>query len=254
MSDAAAVLPEEHRSYSVIELNAYVFDRFLGCASDEVREFCVLPTSQKQVPQVAYATSIESAMRLMREGENIPGTGVYRVANKITPSIAARYASLGRWHRADAGRAADHETEEARVIYVDCDAVRVKGISATNVEKACSYELLQRVEEFFAHRLGDDRTLGRGDSGNGFSLFIATEPFKPTKETGERIERLLKGLAQKFKVDGAKIDTSVFNPARLVPAFGTLKCKGADTQDRPHRATYFCCRPVVRRIPLEVLC
>jgi hypothetical protein len=248
-----ALQDDEFRSYDVTELNAYLFDRFRGVEPGEIVELCVLPPSPKMVPHVAYASSLASAVRLMRESAKIPrGTGCYLVPAKINQAIPARYP-LDRWHRADAGRASDHEIELVRALYVDCDSVRPKGISSTDAEKAAAYELLQRVERFFAQELGDDRALGRGDSGNGYSLFVATEPFVPTEEAASRIERLLKGLARQFQIDGAKIDTSVFNPARLVPAFGSVKSKGYDTPERPHRPTFFICRPNVRRVPLEVL-
>jgi hypothetical protein len=243
----------EPRSYAVLELNTFLFHRFLGMADEEVVELVVLPPSPKMVPSVAYATSLADMTRLAREASRIQrGTGVYVVPNKIEAAIAARYP-VNCWNRADAGRANDGEIELVRTIYIDCDSDRPRGISATDAEKACAYELLRRVEEFFIDELGDDRALGRGDSGNGYSLFIAVEPFVPTKETGERIEGLLKGLARKFQIDGAKIDCSVFNPARLTPMFGSLKCKGSDTPERPHRPTFFICRPNIRRVPLEVL-
>jgi hypothetical protein len=251
--ESSATPAEADRVYDVPELNAYLFNRFLGVEPEEVRELCVLPPSPKLVPYVAYATSDADAVRLMRESAGIPrGTGCYVVPSKIKSAIAARYGE-NRWHRADAGRAADHEIEEVRAVYIDCDVDRPKGISSTDTEKDAAYSLLRLVEDFFISELGDDRALGRGDSGNGYSLFIAVEPFMPTKENGERLRRLLEGLALKFQVVGAKIDTSVWNPARLVPAFGTMKTKGANTAERPHRPTYFVCRPSVRRIPLEVL-
>jgi len=241
------------RTYDSLELSALVFGRFSGIATDAAIEVCSLPPSQKLTPHVAYATSMHECVRLMREAKGIPrSTGCYLIANQIKPEVAARYP-VNRWQRADAGRAADHEVEKVRLVYVDCDAQRIKGISSTDAEKRAAYDLSKRVEDFLISRLGDDHALGRGDSGNGYSIFVALEPFSPSKETGERIERFLKTLAVKFDAPGAKIDTTVFNPARLCPAFGTLKTKGSDTTDRPHRDTFFSCRPTIRRVPLEVL-
>jgi hypothetical protein len=244
---------DPHRIYDDVELSCLLWRRFFDIAADEPLELVALPPSPKQVPHVAYASSVDDCVRLMREAANIPrATGTYLVPNKIKPAIAARYPR-DRWCRADAGRAADHEIDLVRSIYIDCDAERPKGISATDREKAHARALLRIVEDFLVQKLGDDRPLARGDSGNGFSLFIAVEPFVPSAATSSQVEKLLKALARKFEVTGAKIDTSVFNPARLVPAFGTLKTKGESTDDRPHRSTHFSCRPVVRRVPLEVL-
>jgi hypothetical protein len=241
------------RTYDEIELNAFLWRRFFGMADDEVIELCALPASEKQPPFVAYAPTLAHSIRLMRETAVASGaTGCFVVPNQINPAIAHRYTA-NQWHRGASGRASDHEIERVRVVYIDCDAERPRGISATADEKRRAYELSKRVEDFLVSRLGDDRALARGDSGNGYALFVAVEPFAPTKETNERIAKLLKLLAERFTVAGAKIDTAVFNPARLVPAFGTKKTKGADSPERPHRSTHFICRPKIRRVPLEVI-
>jgi hypothetical protein len=240
------------RTYDELELNAFLSRRFFGMADTETIELCAVPPSQKLTPQVAYATNAANCIRLMREAESLPNsTGCYVVPNEIKSGVAARY-HLNRWHRADSGRTADHEIERVRVIYIDCDAERVKGVSSTDEEKRAAYDLSLRVEKFIVSRLGDDHALARGDSGNGYAIFVAVEPFEPTKETTERVARFLKALAARFTVPGAKIDPTVFNPARLVPAFGTRKTKGADTPARPHRSTHFICRPTIKRVRLEV--
>ena len=95
--------------------------------------------------------------------------------------------------------------------------------------------------------------MGRGDSGNGLSVFVALEPAVPTKDSTERIAKFLRALNARFGTDRVKIDSTVGNPARLVPAFGTMKRKGQNTAARPWRQTYFACRAQVRRVPLEAL-
>jgi hypothetical protein len=227
--------------------------RFFGFADTDPCELVVLLPG-KRAPWVAYATNADQCVRLMREGEKIRGgTGVYMVPNEIHPAIVARYPA-NTWTPADSGRVNDGEIVAVRCIYIDCDAERPKNISSTDTEKAAAYTLARAGEAFLVERLGDDWPLAFADSGNGYSVFLALAPFKPTKETSTKIERFLKALAARFDdVPGAKVDASVFNPARLCPAFGTVKTKGTDTPERPHRLTTFCCRPDVRRIPIEDL-
>jgi hypothetical protein len=99
--------------------------------------------------------------------------------------------------------------------------------------------------------LKDETVLGRGDSGNGFFILIAIEPTPIAAESTERIRRFLKLLANLFDTKRVRIDTSVGNVARLMPAPGIWKRKGENTLDRPHRRTAFKCLDVVSRVPLE---
>ena len=45
----------------------------------------------------------------------------------------------------------------------------------------------------------------------------------------------MKVLDMFFSDDGADVDTSVFNPARVTKLYGTVAMKGASTEERPHR-------------------
>jgi hypothetical protein len=236
------------------DISALYFCRFLGLKRGDPVELVALYPG-KAWPRVAYATSKEEMLRLMREGDETPGVhGVYIVANQITPAISARY-ELNGWHKGENGRANDSEIQARRVLYIDIDSDRPRGISATDTEKRPCYEVADQVEAFLREALGDPMgfSLGRGDSGNGLSVFVALEPSVPSKDSTDRIAKFLRALNAKFGTDRVKIDSTVGNPARLVPAFGTIKRKGANTPERPHRPTYFTCRAEVRRVPLEAL-
>ena len=87
----------------------------------------------------------------------------------------------------------------------------------------------------------------------GYFTLIAIEPTAPTSDTTARIARLLTMLHRRFSTDTVKIDISVHNPARLMPAPATWKRKGRSTSERPHRRTSFCCSGNVQRIPLEAI-
>jgi hypothetical protein len=56
-----------------------------------------------------------------------------------------------------------------------------------------------------------------------------------TRERTEMKKRLLEYFADLFSTDRIEIDRKVYNPARLVAALGTLKMKGEDIPERPHR-------------------
>jgi hypothetical protein len=176
---------------------------------------------------------------------------VYTCYNELHEGLHARHGE-GRWLQG-ISRASDNDVTRIRAVYLDFDAERPRNISSSDREKRAAYEASFACERYLSSALGDDLPLGRGDSGNGYSLFIAIDPIPTSPDTRRRVELLLKAISLKFSVPGVKVDTSVGNPARLCPAFGTQKKKGVDTPDRPHRPTYFSCRHIVRRVALEVL-
>ena len=66
------------------------------------------------------------------------------------------------------------------------------------------------------------------------------------------LKRILRSFDLRFSNDAAKVDTSVFDPARLARLPGTMNCKGPHSLDRPHRLCKLLripiggCRPVPR--------
>jgi hypothetical protein len=237
------------RTFTSLELSVIKARAFFGAADDETIEFTLFDTRKKV--SVAYVRSLDEQVRLMVEADRRADvTGVYTCFNELHPGLFARIGE-GRFVPF-ASRASDNDVVRVRAVYLDFDAARPRDISASDDEKRAAYDASLSCEQWLARELGDD-CLGRGDSGNGYSLFIAVDPVPPSDTSRARIERLLKAASAKFGTERVKIDQSVANPARLCPAFGTIKRKGVDCAERPHRGTFFICRPIVRRVPIEAL-
>lgn len=233
-----------------LDINVSLFRRFMLAAPDATVELTAFDSRKKVT--VAYARSEEDHVRLLREVDARSDiSGVYTVFNRVHDGLYARIGE-NRWVPF-ASRASDNDVTQIVAVYLDFDAQRPRDISATDDEKRAALDASLACEEFLARELGGDDCLGRGDSGNGFSLFVALQPVAPSPDVRAKTDRFLKAMAAKFSNDRCKVDTAVSNPARLCPAFGTTKRKGIDCKDRPHRETFFICRPIVRRIPLEVL-
>lgn len=230
-----------------IELNTIQWRRFLDCPADECIELVTFD-ARKRV-SVAYARTVEDHVRLLREADKGDSTGSYTVFNRIHPGLYARIGE-GRWTQY-AARASDNDVTAIRAVYLDFDAERPRDISSTDAEKSAAYDAYRACETFLESRLGVQ--LGRGDSGNGYSLFVPLEPITPSKDTKVRIERFLKAMDRRFSGHGVHVDTSVSNASRLCPAYGTRKCKGTDTPERPHRPTFFSCPGIVERLPIEAI-
>lgn len=207
---------------------------------------------QKQV-KVAYTTTLDDQLGLLSKAEQQTTaiSGSYTCFNKLHPAISARIG-LNNWvFRAP--RAKDSDITQLVAVYLDFDAKRPTDISSTDAEKQAAYDASEACRQLLSQELGTNDSIARGDSGNGYSIFIAIEPLPPTKETALAIKRFLQAMNKSFSSDMVEVDQKVYNPARLCPAFGTSKRKGVNTQDRPHRKTSFSCSLQVQRVPLDAL-
>src|SRR5262249_28744869 len=115
---------------------------------------------------------------------------------------------------------------------IDCDAVRVTGISATDSEHNYAIERLYHADDFL--RAEGFPTLGLGDSGNGGHGLLGLD--LPNDDHSRRLlKALLIFLAERFDDEHAHIDQGVDNAARLAKVYGTPVRKGDSLPDRPHR-------------------
>lgn len=156
--------------------------------------------------------------------------GIYVTLNPVNPDLLARANQRLKPNSPKTISATDRDVPARRWAVIDVDPVRPAGISSTDAEKA---EALRVVEGVRAD------LLGRGfpapmlaDSGNGYHLWLRVDL---PADDGGRVERFLKGLARRHDTPAARIDTSMFNPARIVKLPGTFARKGDSLADRPHR-------------------
>lgn len=70
------------------------------------------------------------------------------------------------------------------------------------------------------------------DSGNGFHLWYAIDL---PADDGGLVQRCLQALAARHNTPKAKVDTSIYNAARIAKIPGTWARKGDDTPERLHR-------------------
>lgn len=141
----------------------------------------------------------------------------------------------------------NEDVVKLRWLFIDVDTQRAEGHehdSSTKVEKAATKEVAKTV---IAHlsTLGWPNAL-LADSGNGYHILPKIDLFN-TDINRAYVEDTLKVLSKQFSVEAAKIDSGVFNPARLTRAYGTHTRKGVETPERPHRLN----RVVVPTTPIK---
>lgn len=201
----------------------------------------------------AHARSHAEACKLLEEAEKSGAPGTFVIVNDVEPAVATR-AAAGRWHDAKKGQATtDRDIRSRAALFVDVDAKRVRGTSATDEEILRTAEVATAVYTKLAALVGPE-ALGYGHSGNGRSVFVALDHIAESTELENLVKGLLAGLGVLFAAPRVEIDPVVCDAKRLGPAWGTTKRKGAaGIAERPHRRTAFVCAEEMRRLSFEDL-
>jgi hypothetical protein len=163
--------------------------------------------------------------------------GIYVTLNPVRPEILHRAKNKVLQRVAAGVTAADKDILERRLILIDIDgANRPSGISATAADLAKAKEKAHAVGRFLAEKGFADPFAGM--SGNGYHLLYPIS-LPNDDESRDLVRRGLEALSFVFGDGDTKIDTSVFNAARITKLFGTVARKGDNTPERPHRRAVF---------------
>ena len=159
-------------------------------------------------------------------------SGVYFVPNPINPE--AEIPGLRKLGRNKYGEAwKDSCTADAHIarrlwLLIDADAKREDRprTMATAEQRDCAWKAIDQAKAIL-ETAGYGRAV-IGDSGNGWHLCQPID--MPNDDAArEKCQRLLKGLEKKCGSEGAEIDTSTFNAARIWRIYGTENQKGKAT-------------------------
>ena len=128
-------------------------------------------------------------------------------------------------------------------LLIDIDPNRPANTSSSDFELQASINLLSKMETKFFDPLGVK--ILRGLSGNGAHGLIKIASQATSKEVSDKIKQILNELAKRYNTDLCKVDTTVFNPSRIVKLYGTMSCKGEPTKNAPWRRSKFTDKPTV---------
>jgi replicative DNA helicase len=214
----------------------------------------------RTVTRFAHAGDAETLIRLLAEADRWEAPGIYVIANRVNPAVATRKPA-GQWHNAQPRESTtDRDIEARTVFYVDVDVERPSRTSASDPELALADATAVRIYDDLAVALEGTDALALGHSGNGRSIFVALDHPAETKELRSLVSGLLAAIKALYDGDGIKIDTSVADAKRLVPAFGTMKRKGSGQPPRPgepllrpHRRTGILVPEQVKRVDQAAL-
>jgi hypothetical protein len=147
----------------------------------------------------------------------------------FTPNPVARLVT-GALAKAKTGDGAkDADVTRRRWLLVDIDAVRPKGVSATEEERGHARRVASLIVGELCDGLGWPRPVVT-DSGNGAHVMWLCD----LDAASDLPMRFVKAL-MRFSTAHAAVDPVVGNAARIWRLPGTWSAKGESTEERPHR-------------------
>jgi hypothetical protein len=176
-----------------------------------------------------YFDNVQALVDAAKSELLLSAKGIYIIPNPVNPVLLVRAANRVQV-AAHGSLTADRDVSARRWLLVDIDPVRPAGISSTDAEHEFALGRAREIRDALRHEGWPDPILG--DSGNGAHLLYRID--LATKDDG-LVRRCLQALALRFDDDSAKVDQSVFNPARIWKLYGTVSRKGDDSLERPHR-------------------
>lgn len=156
--------------------------------------------------------------------------GIYYTLNPVNRALLARSSNHTKEHAKNT--TADRDILKRAWLLIDVDPQRPAGVSSTNGEKKLAEDRTRAIRDWLRSRGWPEPLVA--DSGNGYHLLYRID--LPNDEISTALVKdCLSALAGRFDDEAVKVDTSVYNAARIIKAYGTLAAKGDNTQDRPHR-------------------
>ncbi len=187
----------------------------------------VLNGDRREGTLTGYFDSAENVVNALKKVDR--ATGIYLIPNPVNPDLLARAVNRLKV-AAKSESTGDQHITARRWLLIDCDAVRASGISANDAEHEVALALAGDIRAQMRVKGWPEPI--HADSGNGAHLMYRID--EPT-EDGGLISRCLLALDATFSHKTVKVDTGVFNPARIWKLPGTMACKGDSIPTRPHR-------------------
>ena len=164
----------------------------------------------------AYKAVVEQqALELNDQGYN-----VYTTINPIRSDFVGKAAC-------------DQDIQCRRLLLIDIDRSKPTRQPASENEIKLAKKLAEEVIAFLEHYNPTQPI--RLMSGNGVHLYYGLDHVENSVEVSSHIKTILVQLAHRFNNTEAKIDTVVYNPARITKVPGTVMRKGEETAERPFR-------------------
>lgn len=174
---------------------------------------------------------------------------IFFTLNTLSPEIIAR--SKNHFTKYAKNTTTDFEISKRKWILLDFDPVRPAGISSSEEELKSAKSCAIKVRKYLTEQGFPEPVFAL--SGNGYHLLYSCDMDNGEQER-EAIKKFLEALDQKFSDETVKVDRANYNAARICKLYGTISCKGDDTEERPHRRSRIIKAPkTIEQVQLEQL-
>src|SRR5438552_13949417 len=177
--------------------------------------------------------------------------GIYITLNPVKEALKAR-----SYNHVREGVKEDDTTKDKHIarrvwLPIDFDADRASGISSSDKEHEAALARAAECRDWLREQGFSDPIWA--DSGNGGHLLYQID--LPNDDAASQlIADFLKAVAARFSKDHVKVDTGIFNPARIWKLYGTMARKGDNIPERPHRRSAILEQPATLTcVPRELL-
>jgi hypothetical protein len=171
---------------------------------------------------------------------------IYMTLQVINPHLLAR---ANNRLIATSKTTADKDVIKYRWLPIDLDPVRPSGISSSDEELEKARQLSEFISIHLSSRFSSPI---KAMSGNGYHLLyplrdLIEDLSAQNKQTQNQVKEILEALSSQFSNEYVQVDTTLFNPSRIIKLYGTTACKGdpvsagPNQQRRPHRQSYIYC-------------
>jgi hypothetical protein len=187
-----------------------------------------------------YFDDHQAFCKCVKQLDTSAHSGAYFTVQVIDPRLLGR--AFNRIKQTDL-TTSDSNVLAYRWLPIDIDPVRPAGVAASDEELQAALCLRDIVRDHVIKDLGFSAPM-RAMSGNGGHLLFRLPDLPVTDQNKIMIRNILSGLSKRFNTDKVRIDTTVFNPARIWKLYGTTARKGdpvtagPNRDARPHRMSF----------------
>lgn len=180
-----------------------------------------------------YFCGAETLIREL-EKQDLDRANVYMTIQELHEGCAARWQwnSFVNASKEKLPTTSDRDIARYRFIPIDLDPVRPAGISSSFEELEHANSLRLQIMDYMKEQGFADYVCAF--SGNGFHLLYRVD-MPNNEESVQTMQGYLRRLDEVFSNDLCHVDTTNYNPARVLKLYGTLAQKGRHTETRPHR-------------------
>jgi len=162
---------------------------------------------------------------------SLTGCNVYMTLHHLKEECFGR-EQRERFVRSTRTATSDSDVTAYEWFVMDFDPARPSGTSSTEAQLQLAKTQANKVYRYMS-QIGFEKPI-TALSGNGCHLLYRID-LPCTADNKKIVEKTLKAMDVLFSEPDSKVDTTMFNPARICKLYGTLAQKGSNTAEQPFR-------------------